>query len=434
MYEMLTGLHPFDPPTKEMLLTMHVLEPVPPMSVRAPHVTIPEPVEAVVRRLLEKDPKARFQKARDLVQALEALMGEPAPLEPSIPSVEPATVSTRSQQSDVEVFAPTMMVEKRAAAPSLSVRARTLLTSGIERARAIRPVVHEKVGSLVAFSRRHGSRAWSSFNALPPKRRILLVWGLAGTVTVTLVLVLMTTSSARSPEAANMQLLEGGAAPAESEGVVAPAGTAAPAHASAEQIEGAAGDPAALEELDEHFPNDPAVLRELVLAYHDAGRIDDALRTIARRLALEPILDPKLLAVVVRGAAYGRGKTADDAFALLEGPMGAQGVDVLLELSHVKVIAIRQRATKSLTNPEIRAHASPQVAILFDMQEATTCEAKRDLLARVAEDGDIRLLPNLKSLKAKRGCGFLNVEDCWPCLHEDRALDEAIDAVSERGK
>src|SRR6185369_6155904 len=27
MYEMLTGLHPFDPPTKEMLLTMHVLEP-----------------------------------------------------------------------------------------------------------------------------------------------------------------------------------------------------------------------------------------------------------------------------------------------------------------------------------------------------------------------------------------------------------------------
>jgi serine/threonine-protein kinase len=139
------------------------------------------------------------------------------------------------------------------------------------------------------------------------------------------------------------------------------------------------------------------------------------------------------LAIVVRALAQARGTTFEDAFALLEGPLGAQGVDLLLELTRAKNATLRQRALQSLAKQEVRDHASPPAAVLLDMREASTCEAKRDLLERVAQDGDVRILSSLRALKARRGCGFLNTEDCWSCLRKSRALDDAIAAVAERG-
>jgi eukaryotic-like serine/threonine-protein kinase len=73
MYEMLAGKHPFDSTDPVEMFNHHRLTPPPPISVRAPDVKVPPELEAIVRKLLEKDPYDRYQTAKELVAALEAL-------------------------------------------------------------------------------------------------------------------------------------------------------------------------------------------------------------------------------------------------------------------------------------------------------------------------------------------------------------------------
>ncbi len=78
LYEMLAGRHPFDvtlPPNE--LFSQHRHGEVPPLSDRNPDVKVPEGLEKVVRRLLEKDPGQRFVDASATVVALDdALAGD----------------------------------------------------------------------------------------------------------------------------------------------------------------------------------------------------------------------------------------------------------------------------------------------------------------------------------------------------------------------
>jgi len=72
LYELLTGSRPFDADSAVSLLAMHVTQAPPGMGPK-----VPKRIEAVVMRLLEKEPAARFQNARELVQAMdEALVAE----------------------------------------------------------------------------------------------------------------------------------------------------------------------------------------------------------------------------------------------------------------------------------------------------------------------------------------------------------------------
>jgi eukaryotic-like serine/threonine-protein kinase len=75
IYFLLTGKPPFDGPSPNEVLVAHLLEqPVPPSTVRGG--PIPEALEQVVLRCLEKDPDARFQSARELFDVLSSLLDE----------------------------------------------------------------------------------------------------------------------------------------------------------------------------------------------------------------------------------------------------------------------------------------------------------------------------------------------------------------------
>jgi len=68
LYELLTGRLPFDAEQLGDLILAHLtLQPTPPRSIDP---TIPEEIEAIVLRLLEKDPAHRFQSAEALLEAL----------------------------------------------------------------------------------------------------------------------------------------------------------------------------------------------------------------------------------------------------------------------------------------------------------------------------------------------------------------------------
>ncbi|WP_437528662.1 protein kinase [Sorangium sp. So ce726] len=70
-YEMLAGKHPFLARDPVELFNQQRSAPVPAIAAHSPGVEVPPPLEAVVRLLLEKNPRARFGTAEELIAALD---------------------------------------------------------------------------------------------------------------------------------------------------------------------------------------------------------------------------------------------------------------------------------------------------------------------------------------------------------------------------
>jgi serine/threonine-protein kinase len=83
-YEMLCGKPPFEAATAMELFALHRRAPVPRMAERNPDVQVPEEMEAIARRLLEKDPGDRYPSAGALIEALDAAIGRAAAPRPPI--------------------------------------------------------------------------------------------------------------------------------------------------------------------------------------------------------------------------------------------------------------------------------------------------------------------------------------------------------------
>ncbi len=82
LYELLTGQRPFGGTMQRVMLS-HLTEAPPPFSVVAPGCDVPEAVERVVLRCLEKDPANRPQTARELAEEFRRAVGLGRDLPPS---------------------------------------------------------------------------------------------------------------------------------------------------------------------------------------------------------------------------------------------------------------------------------------------------------------------------------------------------------------
>ena len=88
LYEMVTGALPFDVEHLGQMILKHVMEaPVPP---RARVASVPEAVEALVMRCLEKLPERRFQDTREFIEAVDRVRRDLA-VDPVMDAVPPAT-------------------------------------------------------------------------------------------------------------------------------------------------------------------------------------------------------------------------------------------------------------------------------------------------------------------------------------------------------
>jgi serine/threonine protein kinase len=74
LYEMVTGSLPFECPEPSELLRLHLIAPVPPLGSRVPGLQLPLGLEAMVLKLLEKEPELRFQSAKELIAAIDELV------------------------------------------------------------------------------------------------------------------------------------------------------------------------------------------------------------------------------------------------------------------------------------------------------------------------------------------------------------------------
>src|SRR5262245_60474785 len=79
MYEMLTGSVPFRGTYQEATFYAIKNEPLP--SLRAARPDVPEALERIVMKALEKDPEKRFQSAREPARELKLLLGRTVPVE-----------------------------------------------------------------------------------------------------------------------------------------------------------------------------------------------------------------------------------------------------------------------------------------------------------------------------------------------------------------
>src|SRR5437763_441174 len=109
LYEMLTGVPPFQADTPHRYLMLHASEPPKPLQQTNPTTTASPELEALIFRALEKDRNKRFATAREFAKAIEALiptLGDKAGALPVLPTASELTAEPT--RPSVDVHAPTL--------------------------------------------------------------------------------------------------------------------------------------------------------------------------------------------------------------------------------------------------------------------------------------------------------------------------------------
>jgi serine/threonine-protein kinase len=489
-YEMLSGSIPFaSAEGAEMIsvLAQQITAPPPPLASRGAHV--PPELEAIVMRLLAKQPADRPHDARELVDALDAtaialglFVPPPSgsvsyaqlPSRGSLASLPRASMPSVGTSGDMPRPMTTQPSDPSGPAPVLAAVATSPSGSswsqGDSFAKTYLPGAGPafesaagRPGAVIASAGARGSEAAASLRArMPAALRALPLPVLAIAAGIVAVVPLVVFAAVilvvfRPSDPPPVPNTPEGRAAAEA---IARAALPDDRIAAAES-EGAG----ALGALAGEYPRDPRVQRALVRRHTKDRALVQAMAAVVTLVGLDPLAasDPEVMGAV-RAAAAGPQEASDAAFAAMEGDLRTVGVDLLLELAYapktpaaekgaVKIgdkaaektadktadkagekgdRALKARALQSLAKPEVRANATPAALVVLDLRAAKDCAARRAVLARAATHGDARALPLLKPLSAPRGCGFLGRSDCNPCLRKDSALKDAIAAIEGR--
>ncbi|HMJ53613.1 MAG TPA: serine/threonine-protein kinase [Polyangiaceae bacterium] len=413
LFEMLSGVRPFDADSKVALLGMKVTSDPPTIASKNASVQVPESIETAVRRLLDKEAKGRFQDAREVLDALETCAFGEAATDPPVGRLNTTPLGratslrqATSPRAGMSPFGPNAGTADTAAAGTPVSDTQP----GRGAARAITIVV-AKIREVAAH--------------VPP---IVLV---AGGGFLLLLLFIAGVALLRGSSPAGGRTGEAAVGAGESRPSKPPPALAPSDVLAAAETAGSA----ALGELTVRFPEDPAVWRALVRAHTSEKRGADAMRAVAKLVAVsERAIDDQDVEEAVKTAVQGPTESADAAFTLMESGLGGKGPDLLYDLSTTKGLSSRAlaRVKQSLAKSEVKARMSPALALVIEFRAATSCESKKALLVRAKEQGDGRLLASLRTLQIPKGCGFLGLGDCWSCMRRDNALGAAMAAIEER--
>ena len=124
LYQLLTGRHPFDATDPvELFLQQRTSIPLP-LAESTPGLDVPAALEALVMRLLEKDPRDRYPSARDLIAALDGVVmtlafeSVPEVMSPNVPAL--FAVEGSSASEPLPDAAPAEVLETTVGAPATS--------------------------------------------------------------------------------------------------------------------------------------------------------------------------------------------------------------------------------------------------------------------------------------------------------------------------
>lgn len=218
----------------------------------------------------------------------------------------------------------------------------------------------------------------------------------------------------------------------------ADAATAAGTGSLVERARG--GDASALAALEQKKPADRSVEEALGLATGKMAQATAASAKLRARLAADPGLakDPKVIADLRKFAQ--EPATSRDALAAMAAIPGPLSADLLYEAwtSTAERSETTELAQALLMSREVRAKASPALAVALDLRDALdlregeTCDANAKILPRAIEVGDKRAFAPLSRLLRHNGCGPTKRDDCYACLREGDLLKKALTTVKLR--
>jgi len=436
LFEMLSGVRPFSSQSSVGILGQQLSKPPPTFLERAPGIAVPPSAEQITHKLLQRESAERFASATDLGQAIDALLaplpgrggyrftladGSPQSVRgsnPSHPELE-APLNFDFGQAPLMSPLPGSAPELGQAAPGIGV------------------LLRDKLNELVRASdrsRRLLPRPVRDAIRLVPTRLLLLV----GAVLSLLLTLLGISLCIALVHAVHGKVVSAQPSASSASASAVPSASVAPAPiatASDAEVQDAAksGGPA-LEALSEKYPKDPHPVLELARASVAGRDYVKAVGFVGRALNLDPTLsDSKQVASVLFQTAQVR-PASDASFALLTGPMGKHGPDIVYDLAATEVVKlwVRTRADQWLRSPDFDRLSTPELSIAVALRFATSCPQRSALLSRAKTVGDERSLGYLNMYKATTGCGRRHRDDCYACLRSDSRLAETIDAIKTR--
>jgi hypothetical protein len=203
-----------------------------------------------------------------------------------------------------------------------------------------------------------------------------------------------------------------------------------------------AGEPQALSALEALPPKQQKLedARALGKGYCAAGRFSNGVAAYKSALLAFPLLgkDPGLLADVRRAAEQPSGY--EDALRFAAHQLGERGLDLLWDVwastrNKPELSTINRRVRQFLDDSSVREHATRELALVFELERAEKrhrCPDAKAALPKVLEYADERVVPTLDRFKTTRGCGFVELADCWECLRGNRDLARAREAAQNR--
>jgi serine/threonine-protein kinase len=429
LYELLAGQHPFEVGDPVALFRQHHKVKPPPIATRTPGVVVPAPLEAVVMRLLEKAPEARYADAAAIMAALDAAL-EGAPLTP----------------------APVLVSDARPIFAGPSLLPPPASNSGYPVSPSPPPVASAPSVAPPPPTSSPGASTAPAGSSAPPRKRS---WAVPAATFGTVVLALAGWGASRlaigrAPDAAPTASSHADfpvgpstrseqptpsaepSAPPRAALVAAASASAAPADAGAAVANGAdagASPPAAAVDAPPvdatRAPGGDAPAMRLLLRRsveaRDWIRATDAFFALVDRDSLA-FHDPALVTTTRDYAAntgLAGGAVADRVFDALAHRTGADGVDILYEI--VRTRGGSKAATRALDllgKPEVLARATPALRITVTLRQAP-CPDKAALLDQAAREGDLRTLVVMQTVAAA-------------CLGKSVALDDAEHALRVR--
>ncbi len=483
-YEMVSGVRPFSSKSPVGILGQQLSKPPPPFAERAPGVIVSPPVEQVIVRLLAKDAADRYQSALELVEALDGLLGAPptrggrrftqlsgspnsvrgsnpnlrrpelsssaqirnySPLEEArvesgrYPSSaeQPAFGAQTNDGSRTELLAPSFGSDATGNAPQWAqgpTQPQPFSEHDLSDSESsVQPVTKSPFGERLldwVDDRRRvlPSPLQKALRDVPAVGLLAgaAVAGAALLAAIVLTVVALGSTSSSSPTARV-------STPVPSAAVLnAPTESSKP---RATELEAArAKGPEGLEELSTRYPKNLDVLRDLIGVYDAKNDHPRAVGAIGRALSLDPKLQEDAQVATALFKAAQAKASSDASFALLEGPMGSRGADIIYDLATTKGVRqnIKQRAAAWLKTKDFDRASSAALNIAVALRHAVSCQQKHALLLRAKNVADERTLPELQKLEARTGCGRRKRDDCYACLRKDDRLKQAITAIQGR--
>lgn len=443
LYEMLSGVSPFEGNDMLVVLTRQMTEAPPPL----PSWVEPGVAELVFT-LLAKLPERRLASADELVWRIDALLGGPAALFAATANqgAPPSSLEPRSWAAPSGAARPVpQTLPEVPGIPAISAE------SGMGAGRSVPPnqAVPESLVSagsvapsrVVRGSAGPVSLVYSQSGALPSALRLgdweIPLWAIGlglslplGLVVGTVLFLAAQIPYFHSVARPSPSLVHGEPRPVGSSSTLGQADPALEARASQ-------GDATALQALEGRTPGSLSQFFAMGQGYALAGQWDKSAAAYERALGLDPtVVDKAPLLRDLRHAADDEG-ARESVFHLAVSILGSHGPDLVFDVweksrSDSQATQKARRARQLLDDPALREHASPAARVAIELRDAKGCAEYRALLPRVIEAGDQRAVGVLTPLLPMKGCGAFHLFDCWPCLGLRGELQRAIQASSSR--